>query len=446
MVTKRLRIRRLLPPLLLAALLTSCVSGPPVVIPSTALPGFPQARFAVFSDPHLHTAALGMTGKEFWDNVNRGKKLLHLSEEILSTVVASIIDDPKIDFVVIPGDLTNDGERENHVRMVSWLEQLEAAGKKVYVVPGNHDLRNPHARRFTDQGPEPVPSISPDEFAALYRDFGYEEAIGRDPDSLSYAAEPVPGLWLLALDGCRYEENSPERGSVTGGRLKEKTIAWAEALLARARAENKAVIGVMHHGMLEHFSGQKKYFSDYVIDDYEAVSRRLASAGLRFVLTGHFHAQDIVEKRYPGDAFLADIETSSLVTWPCAWRVLETTAADTLSIRSHPVTSLPSHPDFSDYARTELTRGVDGFLKSYLNRYHFTDTDLRLLTPQLVRALLAHTAGDEQPPPVLMDPAGFSVGLRLFTLAADDLVRGVWYDPPPADNNLIINCADGTGR
>jgi 3',5'-cyclic AMP phosphodiesterase CpdA len=430
-------------PLACLILISSCATGPAVVVPSTALPGFPPARFAVFSDPHLHTAVLGMTGKEFWDNVNRGKKLLHLSEEILSTVVASLASDPGIEFVVIPGDLTGDGERENHVRMAFWLEKLEAAGKKVFVVPGNHDILNPHARRYTDHGAEPVPSISPAEFAGFYHAFGYDEAIARDPDSLSYVAEPVPGLWLLALDSCRYEENPARRSPVTGGRLKEETLVWAEAMLARAREQGKAVIGAMHHGMLEHFSGQKKYFSAYVIDDYERVSRRLASAGLRFVFTGHFHAQDVVMQRFPGDVFLTDIETSSLVTWPCAWRVLETTGENTLSIRSYPVTALPSRPDFGDYARTELTNGVDVYLKEYLGRYHFSDTDLRLLTPQLVQALLAHTAGDEQPPPVPVDSTGFSLGLRLFILAADDLVRGVWHDLPPADNNLVIDCATG---
>jgi hypothetical protein len=31
----------------------------------------------------------------------------------------------------------------------------------------------------------------------------------------------------------------------------------------------------------------------------------------------------------------------------------------------------------------------------------------------------------------------------LFLLAADDLVQGVWHDPPPADNNLMIDCKSG---
>src|SRR4030042_6326910 len=117
--------------------LAACASGPAVVIPAAELPVFPPTRFAVFSDPHLHTAALGMSGAAFWDDVNRGKKLLHLSEEILSVTAASIMADPTIDFVIIPGDPTKGGELENPWRMKDWLEKLEAAGKKVYVIPGN---------------------------------------------------------------------------------------------------------------------------------------------------------------------------------------------------------------------------------------------------------------------------------------------------------------------
>ncbi len=42
------------------------------------------------------------------------------------------------DFVLlVAGDLTKDGARQSHEGMVEVLTQLEAAGKTVYVVPGN---------------------------------------------------------------------------------------------------------------------------------------------------------------------------------------------------------------------------------------------------------------------------------------------------------------------
>lgn len=45
---------------------------------------------------------------------------------------------------MISGDLTKDGEKEGHEALAARLEALKQAvpGLKVYVVPGNHDLRN----------------------------------------------------------------------------------------------------------------------------------------------------------------------------------------------------------------------------------------------------------------------------------------------------------------
>ena len=82
--------------------------------------------------------------------------------------------------------------------MAGKLKRLVDSGKKVFVVPGNHDVRNGKSVRFQGDRTDPVPSVTADAFGKIYGDFGYQGAIERDQDSLSYLAEPVPGLWLLA--------------------------------------------------------------------------------------------------------------------------------------------------------------------------------------------------------------------------------------------------------
>ena len=72
------------------------------------------------------------------------------------------------------------------------LGALDAAGVPVLVVPGNHDVLNPRAARFSGDAAEPVAGVAPEEFAAIHADLGYGEALERDPASLSYVAEPVP--------------------------------------------------------------------------------------------------------------------------------------------------------------------------------------------------------------------------------------------------------------
>ncbi|HEQ72261.1 MAG TPA: metallophosphoesterase, partial [Spirochaetia bacterium] len=231
--------------------LFSCTTTPPSVIThnQTSHPpaAYPEVTFGVFSDPHLSPAALGTIGPAFREEVRRGQKLIHVSEEILTRVIDILAADPDCQFVLIPGDLTRDGERVGHERMVELLGRLQQSGKKVYVVPGNHDILNYNACRFTAQGSTPVPSVTPEEFRALYLNFGYGEALAEDPHSLSYVAEPVPGLWLFGLDSCTYERNSPSLPTSTGGRFSPETFGWIEHELMEARRLGKTVIGFMHH-------------------------------------------------------------------------------------------------------------------------------------------------------------------------------------------------------
>ncbi len=192
--------------LLAAALCASCAGIRPryVTDPETAAvlsapaASFPVARFAVLSDPHLFQT-LGTAGKAF-------NEYLAESEEILEAAVQKVIDmHPQ--FLLVTGDLTKDGERRDHELFVKYLSELRGRGIPAYVVPGNHDILNPGAFRYNGSGALRVPNVSPEEFAELYRDSGYGNALSRDPASLSYVARPVTGLRLLALDACEADND-----------------------------------------------------------------------------------------------------------------------------------------------------------------------------------------------------------------------------------------------
>lgn len=429
-------------------LFVSCATAPPFIYQQdqaerAVLAPYPPVVVAVLTDPHLHSPELGITGKAFWNEVLEGKKLLQLSDEILVTALDQICADPDIKLVFICGDLTKDGEQANHHRVKTLLEQVEAKGKKVYVVPGNHDVLNPGARRYSDTGSVAVPSVSPAGFAALYENFGYGEAIARDPASLSYVAEPLPGLWLFALDACTYDENKDRTYESTYGKFKEETLEWIEANLIEANHQGKTVMGMMHHGILEHFASQKKYFPEYVVEDNDRIASLLAHYGMRFVFTGHFHAQDISKRSFADGSFLFDVETSSLVTYPCAYRVISIQPDGMIDFTAITLTSLPSTPDFATVALDSLRLGVSAFLERKLAGFDFSPVESQKLIPQLIAGLVAHTRGDEVPPPVLIDTQGLSLGARLVVMAAGDLVEGAWHDGPPPDNNLKIDSEKG---
>ena len=78
-------------------------------------------------------------------------------------------------------------------------------------------------------------TITPENFKSLYADFGYRNAIARDPVSLSYVSEPFKGLRILALDANEYYNNTPDY-CVVAGNIKDETMEWAKEQLADAQA------------------------------------------------------------------------------------------------------------------------------------------------------------------------------------------------------------------
>ena len=183
-------------------------------------PVYPATRFFVLSDIHYYDSSLGISGSEFQKYLNNDRKLLKESSEILASAVEDITD-KEADFVIISGDLTKDGEMINHQKVAFHLKKLLESEKKVFVVPGNHDVANGKSVRYQDDRTVAVPNVSKKEFESIYNDYGYGSALKRDPSSLSYLSEPVPGLWLLALDSCRWQENESNHKAITSGKFSD---------------------------------------------------------------------------------------------------------------------------------------------------------------------------------------------------------------------------------
>ena len=100
-------------------------------------------------------------------------------------------------------------------------------------------------------------------------------------------------------------------------------LNWILKQIEDAKKKNKLIIGMTHHGVVQHFGVQEQFFKDYLVDNWETVSNQLADAGLNIVFTGHFHAQDAVSKTTSSGNQIYDIETGSLVTYPAPYREVE---------------------------------------------------------------------------------------------------------------------------
>lgn len=410
--------------------------------PTVRAVSYPEARFAVVSDIHYYDTSLGTSGEAFEDVLGSDRKLLKETAELLDLAIDDVLASG-VEFVLIPGDLTKDGEVVNHRAVVKALDRLREAGVEVYVTPGNHDANNPEAFEFEGDRRIPVPAVSQEGFAELYDDFGYGSAIARDESSLSYVAELRDGLWLLALDATRSEENEPGGTEVTGGAFTQEQIDWIEEVLARARTEDAAVIVMMHHGVAEHWDGQEKLHPEYLVEDYPSIGALLSSYGVRLVFTGHYHAQDIAFVDHGDQGFLYDIETGSLATAPCPIRYCHLTDGR-LEVRSATIVDrLRPGTDFEATAHDFVLATIASEAFDVSRGYHVSEGDSHYIADRVAPAFVAHYEGDEDPArKPAIDTGELSLWGRFIWSQQRYVVDGLWSDGPPADNDVILSLTE----
>lgn len=94
--------------------------------------GAGTTHLSVISWLHFYDTDLGTQGAAFEAYLAQDRKMLVQSEAILASAVRMIkAKQPKI--VLVPGDLTKDGERSSHEKFAAHLADLEAAGIQVLV-------------------------------------------------------------------------------------------------------------------------------------------------------------------------------------------------------------------------------------------------------------------------------------------------------------------------
>ena len=403
-------------------------------------------KIAVFSDPHYFDPALGMPGKAFFDAKINSRKMIAESEEILNSAINMILANPA-ELVLIPGDLTKDGEKSSHEKFAQIIMKLKNAGKKVLVIPGNHDISNPTAYGYQGEDKYKTESVSSDEFRSIYAEFGYGDAVYKDENSLSYIAEPVPGLWIIAMDACRYRENTDRH--VVGGKFDPQALVWIKSKIQEGKSKGKLMLGMLHHGILEHFQGQKlsPISSEFVIDDYQTISKEFAELGLNFVFTGHFHANDVASVNY-GESFLYDIETGSLLTYPVPMRFINITQSERMDISTVYVDNVnidTKGKSFQVYAKDYLTNDLDLFVsETLIAQFQLEKQIADELAPVGVGAFTAHYRGDEVISKEAIDVINkYSSSDNFTVLLFTATVESLYTDLKPQDNNISINMKTG---
>lgn len=277
----------------------------------------PALRIAVASDIHYRPPealtpmqqANYLPGDSLFHHANTKGMLTYEADAVIDAFLKDV-EGSGATVLLIPGDLSEEGYWEEHLGIAKKLRAFQnRTGIRVFVIPGNHDIRTSASKNRLDLA----------DFLDVYADIGFDKALARHADSASYTAELDDTYRLLAIDACVYRTDNSA--------ISEGLFAWIEQQVLAAKADGKALVGMSHFSVLEHFGLQSIGGNMLCVDQYRTLATYLADAGVKYVFTGHEHANDISHAVTQGGNKIFDVETGSLITYPNAWR--EVTFSDT---------------------------------------------------------------------------------------------------------------------
>lgn len=193
-------------------------------------------------------------------------RLLHLSdlhvgaheEREVEPGLQAIIAAAAPELIVVTGDLTHRGRREQHERAAAFLRGL---GRPVVAVPGNHDIPYNFPARFTRT------------FAEFERHWETTRPVYRSD-----------GLLVVGLNSVRAWRHQ-------SGGVRDEQLAWATETLADAPRDALRVVA-MHH----HLTGAPWRTRKRPVARRSHVLATLVESGAELILAGHTHQGAISER------------------------------------------------------------------------------------------------------------------------------------------------------
>lgn len=312
------------------------------------LQGSAQTQIAFISDAHIQ------------DVDGHAERVRSMEAQVQSTrlfnenyyALLAALDDVAsrdIRWVVLPGDLTDDGQFFNQQKIKELLNSYaRGKGMRFFVTTGNHDPALPlgHAKKnahflaadgsrvtredscagyvsqmecYADFGffpwkddrywESPFTSYTYDKYA--YEDACRESVLGKRTytlcDSLtatdaSYLVEPVDGLWLLAIDGGVYLPKEMKdgkwsyQGSSAGYNLvlkhKPFLLPWVRKVVEEAQKRHKILVAFSHYPLVDFNDGVSEHvrrmWGDRCFDLHRVPEAEVSEAFLQAGLRLHF--------------------------------------------------------------------------------------------------------------------------------------------------------------
>lgn len=301
-------------------------------------------HLGVFSDPHYYPNALSGGNNDAYKELNYLKsKEYDNHDSLLSNALEGIekvleqTEDENADFLLIPGDLTKDGEYVAHTELAEKLEEWqERTGIPVFVTNGNHDINNSDAVTFENGVKEPARKTTPEEFREIYANLGFDKADAfytpagypeNKGGMLSYAADLGDAFRLIVVDTNKY---SPDNGAedsehLTDGMVSDDLLDWVADQAKYAKKNGLTPIVMQHHNIVPHMDIEEGTFFAFVLDDWMRVCETYADAGIHYVFTGHLHSSDTSSHINDNGEKITDILTPTLTGYPNYFRTIDMT-------------------------------------------------------------------------------------------------------------------------
>lgn len=322
-------------------------------------------KFTVIADTHYYDASLGTTGAAYALRSASDQKCLAETDAILDAAFQELASDDT-QAVLLAGDVTNDGERVCHEKMLEKLYAL-AEKKPVYVTTATHDWccdQNP--RCFDgDKVYHTVETVSHEQLFDLYKDFGVAQARKHFVTHLgtaSYVVDLAHGVCLLALID---DQNGAGKAGYTPEHLQ-----WILKTIQEETAAGKTVIGMQHHLLYPHIS--PLLTKSACCGDCETLATLLSDAGLRFMFVGHSHLQRIDRFVSANGNELFEINVGALSGYPAPMVEVEV-FEETVRIQTKRLKNFVYQGKTVDaqlYLRTHAAHLIGGVLNALLH-----DTD-----------------------------------------------------------------------
>lgn len=235
----------------------------------------------------------------------------------------------------------------------------------------------------------------------------YEISPGFWVPDFSYVVEPIPGVWLLAIDGNTYiprqVDGNPKDSKTykTAGIgynevLTHKThlVTWIKEIGDLALKGNKKLIAFSHYPAVDYNDHAGIEISELLGPTKwqlhrapsEEVAEALAAAGIKIHFGGHMHINDTGIRKYNAKDFLFNIQVPSLAAYIPAYKELKIHPKQNFEIITHRIENVPDYnylfPLYEKehaYLKSKGTKDIwrDDILKqqTYLDftRYHLEE-------------------------------------------------------------------------